>query len=394
MAYRWITLLVTAALGTVLIAPAMAQSPVPAKETALLSIATKVAVLENVSNDTYFWITDYKVLFFRQAPLPISNAEKKKLSRRHPLPKDFLPPYFKLYAYDTQTSKLLPIDLFNTKYAPTLLGDETEGYDDEDGRDPTIIYRIPSCMLSPDGQWFVWYSTNLLQALRDKAHKFNIGWTTAKLDGTGAEFWTFPHNLSDSGPPVWERDNRHWLEVYESYVRKVARFSNATIYDLSAPAIPREITMDSPENGLVEGVDSDGSVLVVDLDFRHDNIPPKIEQFDLSGASATRKVFAVQPPVGYQSESDVALSPAGDKLAWIFNNKYDIVNADANGTYILCISDTDGSHMQVIGSMQGYLAPKTVNHQLYYWPETLRWTPDGKHISFIFRNALYTVPAP
>ncbi len=89
------------------------------------------------------------------------------------------------------------------------------------------------------------------------------------------------------------------------------------------------------------------------------------------------------------------LSPQGDRLAWLIVREYTPPGQRKQRMIGLWVSRLDGSGMQEIGHMD--YQPNDFGHRGYEpkkeVPQHLRWTPDGKRLSFQYQGALYTVPA-
>src|SRR5262249_25318985 len=103
--------------------------------------------------------------------------------------------------------------------------------------------------------------------------------------------------------------------------------------------------------------------------------------------------FAVPPNADIE---EIALSPQGDRLAWKTNTWNDWRSAlsaftsgqpqGRNIIYAIWVSRLDGSGMRELGSERLTTAGGSpIEH--------LRWLPDGKSVSFVYNNALYTIPA-
>jgi hypothetical protein len=56
--------------------------------------------------------------------------------------------------------------------------------------------------------------------------------------------------------------------------------------------------------------------------------------------------------------------------------------------------DVGGRQMRLIGRIDGVSESDAASPsgRRYHWPRSLQWMPDGKRLSFIFRDALYTLP--
>ena len=90
------------------------------------------------------------------------------------------------------------------------------------------------------------------------------------------------------------------------------------------------------------------------------------------------------------------VSPQGDRLAWLVESDYTppgsvwlrrvwvFLGQRKRPLVGLWISRVDGSHMQEIGHLN-YKPGEEI-------PQDIRWTPDGKRLSFLYKGGLYTVP--
>jgi hypothetical protein len=63
--------------------------------------------------------------------------------------------------------------------------------------------------------------------------------------------------------------------------------------------------------------------------------------------------------------------------------------------YSLCVSDIEGKGMREIGYMLGKSESSAANDRgrVYFYPESIRWLPDGQRISFVFKGELYVLDA-
>jgi hypothetical protein len=129
---------------------------------------------------------------------------------------------------------------------------------------------------------------------------------------------------------------------------------------------------------------------------------------DLSPShSGSRQIFFMPVPPFVCGDYDVALSPDGQRLAWIFLEARPLPGISAlNHTRVsrwlpitasaLWISNVDGSNMRRIGGIdvdqlvrrQANVTWSTTNTML----RGLSWCPDGKHVSFVYRGELWSVP--
>src|SRR5262249_15860372 len=84
--------------------------------------------------------------------------------------------------------------------------------------------------------------------------------------------------------------------------------------------------------------------------------------------------------------NEIALSPRGDLRAWRFSFERSTSSGTKVSSEELWVSQLDGTYMRLIGWVE---ARPPLYDDL---AGSLRWTPDGKNLSFIYQKALYTVP--
>ncbi|MBV9852528.1 MAG: hypothetical protein JO250_22920 [Armatimonadetes bacterium] len=95
-----------------------------AREKPLLTRASRIAPLHNVSDDTYFWVSDHEVILFRHVPHPfVPTAALKKAMRfgKFSLPKDFAPDHYQLLRLDTNTGREMPLEPFDAKWSKSIM---------------------------------------------------------------------------------------------------------------------------------------------------------------------------------------------------------------------------------------------------------------------------------
>ncbi len=103
-------------------------------------------------------------------------------------------------------------------------------------------------------------------------------------------------------------------------------------------------------------------------------------------------------PAGSTVQS-LVYSPRGDKLAWIINRTvpapfaflhrwWPSYKAIPQKTTALWVSGTLGENLHEIGHI-----PITEHGRHFYLLDYVRWQPDGKTLSFVSNDTLYTVPA-
>ena len=89
------------------------------------------------------------------------------------------------------------------------------------------------------------------------------------------------------------------------------------------------------------------------------------------------------------NRGDAETQREGDRIGWVLY----FARADQpHATVEVWVCGLDGSRMHSIGSI-GVERPKPDEDWNWDWPYEIQWQPDGKHLSFIYRDALCSVPA-
>ena len=116
-----------------------------------------------------------------------------------------------------------------------------------------------------------------------------------------------------------------------------------------------------------------------------------ITSLDLEPPTPAAREVSVRLPRG-ADVGDAALSESGDRLAWIMG-----IGIPGGGPreFSVCIGGPEGEDMRELGRMRGQSGPSatSTSGQVCHWPQSLRWTPDGGHVSLVFREELYGLSA-
>jgi hypothetical protein len=256
--------------------------------------------------------------------------------------------------------------------------------------------------VSPDGKWIVWL-----------AGRPNVGgapliWMTISLDG---KHWTERGINRLSGEPdridsiAWSHDSPSWIGLLNN-----TDPSAGLIYDVYTQA-ERRVDFSSPAT-LPKGEyrfwsllaqRSNGHFLLISLrqgyQFNNDvlfaDIPPEREK----GAP---KQWAIHVPSNAFAK-EVALSPLGDRLIWnlVFVASKESPNQPRPEAQLkwmrseIWLSKLDGSGMQRLGDLVFNLLDSEDSYESAAKNLVrLQWSPDGKHISYIYDRKLYIVDMP
>ncbi|MCW3052332.1 MAG: hypothetical protein JWN14_1502 [Chthonomonadales bacterium] len=197
---------------------------------------------------------------------------------------------------------------------------------------------------------------------------------------------------------AWLPDSRRWLAWSPHADKHVLR-----LYSVDAPTgEPVSLPMPDATTNLV-GVTPDHLVVQTDAPFP----PTTAKKITLAtfGVYPNRAaVRSVSFPLPVTAEIDnVELAPRGDRLAWLLvdSRRSPLITMlirlvpSLSGRFpptegiSVWVSRLDGTEMQEIGFQQTHASGKDTNVAT-----DLRWMPDGKHLSFLMNNSLYSVPAP
>ena len=214
---------------------------------------------------------------------------------------------------------------------------------------------------SPDGRWLAgWTHDGSLEAI--------------SLAGERVRLWHDDWVLTT----FWLPGSRHLLVVvsgdHEGEIR--ARIHDVNGPDIQGPSIPFNLV-----KFMLIGVTTNRHLFCI----WPDDHKIALYDFDLTGTHPMQRVFITPPGDADWYES--AVSPRGDRIAYLFNH-----NSGNNPPRVykisLWVSHADGTQMREVG-VQAIGKGSTATSD----PSRLLWLPDGKHLSFLLNDNLYTVPA-
>jgi hypothetical protein len=234
--------------------------------------------------------------------------------------------------------------------------------------------------LSPDGKWALWVGeTAYATVATDGSRRSEIPNPVQRYHGCG-NYYRF------EAATAWMQDSRHWVEVKQ----KPSGPQVLVVHDAASPIVRRLSlgTMGGPP--VVLGVTPEDHAVLWDQAGTFLDI-------DLGRPQGSVKKWTVKrPPVG--DVSDVVLSPDGQRLCWktyswvinrlpaLLERMLERIRIDVpTTTYLVWTSRLDGSHMREIGRSR-------VQQHIGQPFRSFRWTPDGTKISYVYDNALWTVP--
>jgi hypothetical protein len=242
--------------------------------------------------------------------------------------------------------------------------------------------------LSPNGRQLLWTA-------RDRS---DARWVATTLDGAVVVEWPSlspGHGGVVSSPlgVVWKRDGSGWVEVYDGRV---------AIYSLDPNRAPTQFSMPGAgETGLPLGF-TRANELLVDMGASGPVRGDRRESFLLVrpfDAKPSWRRFSAPMPVE-EEVTGIALSPAGDRLAWVMSK---LINwfrwtGQREGHpfsvevripwWSFWLSDVDGTGMTEIG---GLLSTDT-GPERPFAVDDLAWAPGGHQLSFSYGGRNWAVP--
>jgi hypothetical protein len=238
--------------------------------------------------------------------------------------------------------------------------------------------------LSPDGNWLFWPE--------DKSP--HATWFVASLDGARRMSWSQPTGDAVGEDPffAWTPDSRRWVALVRREDRRHRFRLDAVIGSLNTPGSLREIKNihtlpDDIKSGIFSqhallGITSRNEAVAAIWDGGQDT-HAVLFSFAIDAQHPSARDFGIRFPQGANART-LALSPKGDRLAWVF------LFDDDRSEEELWVSGLDGTRMHKVGVVSYKpLFPMADERHL----EGLAWTQDGREISFIHTNALCTVRA-
>jgi len=240
--------------------------------------------------------------------------------------------------------------------------------------------------ISPDGQWILW------EGDYDRQFGFT-GYYGAKWDGSHR------FHIPYYAVFYWMPDSRHFLEVNTYDPAKS---------DSNVPVQTLIRSVEMPQNRRT----SSHMLLPFSNDLQYyasqqlrflpgnrllnivsQEIPGSRDQYTLDEYQVDanpRRLHHWMPVLPNTVEStENAISPQGNRIAWVV-----IPSAENPPTQAaLYISRMDGSDLQEVGQLALPSFEEGTGPSFTRFPHELKWLPDGKHLSFIYQDVLYTVPA-
>ncbi len=256
------------------------------------------------------------------------------------------------------------------------------------------------CKLSPNGKWLLWHSPD--------SPNEPVSWFAANEDCTTVERpVSGTPSEENPGPDIGGQSAWAWMPGSDSWLSliKGAGGLHALLYPLNPHLPVRTIKVTLPKEDvsiwgddppLLLGFTQEGLALAAAWEQEYtDATEVHLLSFRLPSGEAGRKITVRLPKPAFIQQ--IALSPSGDRLAWLLwhdqtpgrfqrflHRWFSSVKLDSKQIIELWISRTDGSNMHEIGQQE--LPIDSFNFL------SLHWTPNGKALSFYYKDALYAIP--
>ena len=309
--------------------------------------------------DTYDWLPDGRALLVRYADGDTN--------------------YHNLYA--ASSKGVTPLQQFNRRYSRKLYAyTYISAGDVVEHRPPTI--SAPPCLLSPDGKNLLWMEDDYQHTSLDGMHAQPQIMATAALNGAGRREWNyakvFPHQKGDSvsddrffkWDDCWMRDSRRWIASSEH---------GYAIIRADCPGSWRLIRFRNKDFSLMQsgliGEASDGRILTGSGSEYSYIRQATLTRFRPDVRKVMFRNVRISLPL-YGKLTGIVLSTTGDKLVWLIQCEMKTA---------VWITSATGKFSSLSEPIELPAAVKS---------DSLRWLPDGKHISFMKGETLFKVTLP
>jgi hypothetical protein len=264
--------------------------------------------------------------------------------------------------------------------------------DDESRRSGVAPASVDDATVSPDGKWMAWYAFG-------SGSEILMYFT---LDGK--EWRQRPAQQRDPNSVwqvVWSLDSRSWIGLL-GYNQPAVIIHDVITQQERRYDFSSRVTLPQVQNTYWEllGQEANGHLLLIlqkagphsNNDVLLADIPGETEQGDA-------KVLTIKmPPHAYSGK--VTISPLGDRLAWILYfvppdyepGRPTPKSQQKQFHEEIWLSRPDGSDMHRLGDLILHENNKILGEYMGLW--ALQWSPDEKHISYLFDRVLYLVDVP
>ena len=246
--------------------------------------------------------------------------------------------------------------------------------------------------VSPDGQRIFWTNEDAIQGETIEG---------AALDGKQA----FEFKRGRDSRVRWMGDSTHLVEY--SMNKNLDRVAYGTLYDVKGQKAPRRLAVS--ENIKPRAVAANDHLLgtIWNTQYADDASTDRLEIYESEVGKETQAVRKYPIRLPFKAEIwDEHFSPRGDRIVWpLLQNDalppmyawlHRLIPAfspSPTPKISFWVSRIDGSGMQDVGYIPVRLDRESDGPVLDDLPENIAWTPNGKRLSFTYKEALYTVPS-
>jgi hypothetical protein len=239
--------------------------------------------------------------------------------------------------------------------------------------------------VSPDGTWILWGGPE-------------EGWHSMAIRLDGSAMMKTPYDRNSS--PHWLDGSRHWVNLFINWQQE--QWVGGEVYDTAAPnRPPRKVAIGQPNRagrGWVY-ITPDSRMVWINRWQRINGFDPEI-LFSEAGFDANRmprRNYRIVLPHA-ATVKGYLYSPDGHRIAWLlsiahtspiaafvkrFLPKFHVATERTDS---LWVSRLDGGDFHEIGMV----SDKISQHQPGL--SCMRWLPSGRRISFLYQDAIWTVP--
>ena len=338
-------------IGTFAVLVAVALAVVPGlrySPSSLLTHAHKVATLNDwtAKPSNYFWLSNHEVLLIATAGYEAESTSQETQAHR----------------LDIQTGTIKedrPLEAALNNMGPDTV--------------------VSQWQLSPDACWL----------LSDDSYLQNTPPALIVTAVNGTKQFTRPRHeeyMRDGIFTVWRPDSKSWVQMVEEN-NQVSIYT----YQVADPAIVKHTENTNLNGNVAIGFYSQDRLFCL-RPRTGDGGGIGIMDLGVDAASVPVKNFIQDIPPNMDIQ-EVVLSPDRTHLAWKFTVRPLLLGIEAtiNSSYVrrsspyeagLWTSDLNFNHLHEIGTAD--IRNDAIS--------TVRWTPDGRSLSFFDQNTLYTVP--
>ena len=234
--------------------------------------------------------------------------------------------------------------------------------------------------ISPDGKWMLWHGRT------DRPETIDA----ATIDGRRHLQWPCGYYTRDI--LNWTADSRHWIDFRLADTDTKYQFK-ALIHDVNAPRKETALPIVSGSLSDNYGARIQKNIVTISApEFEKVTAELRVTEAQIGSRIAPLRQYAIRLPASIARLPNAGiinrlLSPSADQIALLLC--YDVpAQSDKAAQRVLglWVCRKDGSEMRNLGDWR-----RDSNPNRFPDLEGLRWLPDGRRLSFVCREALWTV---